>query len=140
MSSIFCQDVIIATVAGYEVRSSSLWLMSDKKAKTSALNGTESQMSGVSGAKISDIKTESVGTAVTIMSQRVVVGDKSGKAVYIIPEHVDVFAFHVRPIPRWSCNEHDVFNLLAERENAAMRYFLQEKTMGRKRSYCLPIG
>lgn len=61
--------------------------MCAKEATEDSLNGTESQMSGFSGAQTSDARTGSAGEAITNMSQRGGVCGATRKVGYIIPEH-----------------------------------------------------
>lgn len=71
-------------------------------------------MNGVSGTQTSDARIGSIGAAVSNISQCGGVGGASGKVVYILPEHVEVFAFRRRPITWLPCSEHVFFNLLTE--------------------------
>lgn len=50
--------------------------------------------------------------------------------VFLVPDHVDVFGANERVTPRWSRSEHAVFNVLTERANAAIRYYMAREETG----------
>lgn len=54
----------------------------------------------------------------------------SASGVYIVPEHIGCFSVDELSASRWSCSEHAVFNVLTERANAAIRYFMGREDTG----------
>lgn len=49
---------------------------------------------------------------------------------YIVPEHISCFGIDETNASRWSCSKYAVFNVLTERANAAIRYFMAREETG----------
>lgn len=56
---------------------------------------------------------------------------KGGKPlVFMVPEHIGCFRVDELSASRWSCSKHAIFNILTERAQAAIRYFMARESKG----------